>query len=201
MYRIRKKSIEQFQGAYLAIISVVQGTALAFLVHKVFGEQAITDVCTKSWLLSALMLLVLILTWHEYFIGTTAFPYVPTLFDSVFPFGLGVIEFLMISIIPNEDNRTWFLWMGLFFFLAFFGYLNMYVRAKKETQNYDVFKKLGNLINITLWTTIPISIIFFILYYVAKDYFTLAFSVALVVLVLDYFRVHIYWSRLTSSNT
>jgi hypothetical protein len=201
MNRIRQKAIDQFQGAYLAIISVVQGTALGFLVNKVFAEQSLTSQSLEIWVLFSLTLFVIIILWHEYFMGTTAMPFVPGLFDSMYPFLLGVTEFMLISTIDPKEISSWFLIMAILFIAAFFGLLNMYTKAKKEDQNKEVFKKLGRLTVMTQWSTIPGALIFlYLFFFMAKSHFFISASIAFIILNAYGLRSYFYWKILVSEE-
>lgn len=84
-----------FRDVYLQLTSVIQGVALAFLASTTFSS--VSDLSMPKWLAILTCLVVIIIVWQEYMVGATAFAWVPTILDSVIPFGLGVAEFAMIA--------------------------------------------------------------------------------------------------------
>ena len=122
MISVRKRAIDGFQGGYLSLISIVQGTVLAFLITTVLDIPAMEDkpgfngISLIQWCLFGMTMFTIVLTWHEYWIGTTAMPFVISLFDSAYPFALGTIEFLLVKSIMwwDKEPQAWFLIMGIF---------------------------------------------------------------------------------------
>ncbi len=194
---IRTRAIEHFQGGYLSLISIIQGTALAFLVSTVLDDDYFCSLQWHQWWLYALTLILIILTWHEYWIGTTAMPFVPSLFDSVYPFAVGVLEFFIVKSVGWTDKPgAWFFFMGAFFICAYFGFWNMYSRAANVKENINVLERLGRLSQITKYGVVGIGALFIAFGFLVHDYLVLCLAGSLILLVAFGIRSHIYWNRI-----
>src|SRR5438270_417065 len=76
---------DQFAPAYLTLTSIIQGVALSTLVIRV--EATSERFTAADWLLAAATLLTFLVVWHEYLMQALAYVWLPTLLDSVVPFG------------------------------------------------------------------------------------------------------------------
>jgi hypothetical protein len=96
----------QFAPAYLTVASIIQGVALSALVVRVEGTYVGFD--AVAWLLTATTFLVIVTIWHKYLMIALAYVWLPTLLDSLTPFGFVVAElFLGHNVYGNM--RGWLL--------------------------------------------------------------------------------------------
>jgi hypothetical protein len=83
-----------FRDVYLTLISIIQGVTFGFLATSAFGSSTPNR---NQWIAYAICFIAIILVWQEYMVGATAFTWTPTVLDSVVPFGIGILEFLLIA--------------------------------------------------------------------------------------------------------
>lgn len=93
--RLLKRIEDSFHGAYLTLLSIVQGVALGYLVHTFHNEWPIER--TSEWITFVLAGVLIAILWQEYLVGATAFAWVPTVFDIIVPFALGILESVVIA--------------------------------------------------------------------------------------------------------
>ena len=102
----------QFAPAYLTLISIIQGTALAFLATRV--EANYPQFATTDWLLTIATFLALVTLWHEYLMQALAFVWMPTVLDSLVPFAFLAGD-LFAAHFVYHGLRGWLLAFGLIF--------------------------------------------------------------------------------------
>jgi len=92
-----------FRDVYLQLLSIIQGVAFGFLATITLSRRSSLN-AVEWWALLASLVLVLTV-WQDYMVGSTAFAWIPTLLDTIIPFGLGVAEFAMIAFAvgPTRD--------------------------------------------------------------------------------------------------
>lgn len=84
-----------FRDVYLQLISIIQGVAFGYLAAAALNDTNKKD--APEWVALALCLMTIITIWQEYVVGATAYAWIPTLLDAVIPFGLGIVEFALIT--------------------------------------------------------------------------------------------------------
>jgi hypothetical protein len=83
-----------FRDVYLTLISIIQGVTFGFLATSAFGGSTPNR---NQWIAYAICFIAIIIVWQEYMVGATAFTWTPTVLDSIVPFGIGILEFLLIA--------------------------------------------------------------------------------------------------------
>jgi hypothetical protein len=84
-----------FRDLYLQLLSIIQGFAFGFLATTTLEHKGQLD--PAEWVALAGCLATIVVVWQDYMVGATAFAWVPTLLDTIVPFGLGIAEFAMIA--------------------------------------------------------------------------------------------------------
>lgn len=147
-----------FSSAYLTLISIIQGAAFAYLAG--FGVANYSHFKTPiAWILVCTSFVIIVLGWNEYLMGALAFVWIPTLLDAVIPFGLGVIEVLLITAIA-DDPQTWLAFLTLFALAGVIAYANLYGSAnapRYKQENAAAFSALGRWPLITIvWSVVSV---------------------------------------------
>ncbi|MGZ3681504.1 MAG: hypothetical protein ACXWQR_24315 [Ktedonobacterales bacterium] len=96
----------QFAPGYLTLASIIQGVALSALVVRV--ESTYTNFDAVAWLLTVTTFLVIVDIWHEYLMMVLAYVWLPTLLDSLIPFGFVAAE-LFLGHFVYGNVRGWLL--------------------------------------------------------------------------------------------
>ncbi len=131
---VRERLRNSLAPHYLTLISILQGALLAYVLSVATQPQV-------GWPLKISLVLIVITVWNEYRMGATLFLWIPHLWDSLIPFGLGIFQFLVIHSIKAEPTGSeWFKWLAALYGLAFVAYVYMYVRAYLDGTNAGVLK-------------------------------------------------------------
>jgi len=110
MDTIRDRAKKRFPMVLLTLLSIVQALALEFLWDHVRHRTEIFEVswvALLGWLQIAASLNVIILIWLMYAGMLMRFRWTPTVTDSIWPFFIGLIQFLMIEIMGPEKIALW----------------------------------------------------------------------------------------------
>lgn len=204
--RNREIIIEQikasFSSVYLTLISIIQACVLGYWMFLVGTHFIILDPITIILLFIAF--LMIITTWNEYMMGTTAFMWIPRLKDSFIPFMIGISEFFVLYNIFSNIS-LWCYSMALFSFVGYLAYLNMYHSARKHPENAAIFGLLGRSPIVTEIWAFSYSIIFVLLGVITHkfpssltvQYFTVSFSGIIFGAFL--YRGVRYWNRIVGT--
>jgi len=136
---LRDQIINFFPSYYMTLISIIQATALGYLLLN-FSNQLKEEVPDLSlFVIYVITFFVIIIVWYEYMMGSAALRWVPSIWDSLIPFSLGIGQFLLICYIACKENiYYWYFSFSGVCFISFFAYLNMYrgaTQLKKKNQN------------------------------------------------------------------
>ena len=117
----------------------MQGLALGYLLQVVSAEVTSRGSISPLTMFQALAsLLIIIIVWHEYAIGTVLFRWKLDLLDSAIPFLFGIVEYIMIASISiplvdhamSEHRFSLWLWaLPAFCFVSCLAYWNQYSKA------------------------------------------------------------------------
>ena len=105
---IRQRAKENFPTVLLSILGIMQALAMEILWSKIqeidyLFELSWLSVIVWSQIVATFMGVVIV--WVAYSSSAMRFRWVPTTMDSIFPFLIGLLEFVMIeSIDPNEPG-------------------------------------------------------------------------------------------------
>lgn len=189
---------ESFHGAYLTLVSIIQGLALAILIQELprNGQQF----SAAQWIMVAVTVALIAIVWQEYLIGSTAFAWIPTILDSTVPFLLGIAEALVILQIRVSLSR----FLGACFFLAMLGviaYVNYLYQARRglgdSQHNAEVFRTLHRSGLVLVASVVPsYGILWFAsLRMTASGQVTAISALAGLFPVLMFARIPVWWNR------
>ena len=140
---IRQRAKENFPTVLLSILGIMQALAMEILWSKIqeidyLFELSWLSVIVWSQIVATFMGVVIV--WVAYSSSAMRFRWVPTTMDSIFPFLIGLLEFVMIeSIDPNEPS-LWFFAMALLFASMNLVTHSMMRAARKDADNAFFFK-------------------------------------------------------------
>src|ERR1019366_3193443 len=115
-----KVPLETQRSFYLTLISMIQSLAFGYLLTTI---------------------LVILLVWHEYAIGTMLYVWLIDFWDSLIPFLFGVTQFSLISALKAQDwsPSVWFFSLAAFAALSFWAFMNQFVKGSAYVENQEVF--------------------------------------------------------------
>ncbi len=142
MNTMRDRAKEHFPTVLLTLLSIVQALALELLwshlreTAYLFQPSWITAI---SWLQILATFIGLVLIWVVYANNVMRFRWVPVTSDSVYPFLIGLIEFMLIESLGPDEIGLWFMFLALIFgMMTWVGHTNMR-RARQDSDNEDFF--------------------------------------------------------------
>ncbi len=144
MDTIRNRAKDRFPMVLLTLLSIVQALALEFLWDHTRHRTEIFEisvVALLSWLQIAASLNVIILIWLMYAGMLMRFRWTPTITDSIWPFFIGLIQFLMIEIMGAEKLAYWLVVLALIYATTDFINHKAMKRARIDPANREFFDR------------------------------------------------------------
>lgn len=142
MNLIRKRVEENFPSVLLTLLSIVQALALELLWEHVQNSPELMQLnwlSLLSWLQIVTTGLGIILIWVTYASNAMRFRWVPSTADSVYPFLIGLLEFLQIELLNPNLIGPWAILMGVIFAsMVLVSHLTMR-SARRSGDNGDFF--------------------------------------------------------------
>jgi hypothetical protein len=142
MDSIRNRAKDRFPTVLLTLLSIVQAVALEFLWDHSRHRPDLyfaTVEAAMGWLQIAASLTVIILIWLAYAGMVMRFKWTPTTADSVWPFFVGLIQFLLIDLMGPHNVGRWVVVLAVLFALInIVNYLAMR-RARQDEANKEFF--------------------------------------------------------------
>lgn len=146
MDSIRDRAKDQFPTVLLTLLSIVQALALEFLWDHSRHRPELYETSWAAllgWLQIAASLNVIILIWLAYAGMVMRFRWTPTTADSVLPFFVGLIQFLMIDIMGPDKLGRWILVLALIFSTMSFVSHRVMRRARRDPANREFFEQFS----------------------------------------------------------
>ena len=160
---IRNRAKEQLPMVLLTLLSIVQALALELLWSHV-RESAylfeMTWTAMLTWIQIGTSFLGIVVIWLVYASTAMRFRWVPTTGDSVYPFIIGLLEFILIETLAPEYMGLWFVCMAMIFGLMTWISHRTMRRARLDGENDEYF---ASLTPATTRDFIPAFVIVFVL--------------------------------------
>jgi hypothetical protein len=129
--QIRDRMRNTFANAYLTLLSIIQGTALATLFLKVdylIGRQSFH---LPQLVMAIGLLLTIVLLWNQYQMGVSLYAWTSQLFDAFIPFSFGIAEFIAILGLEH-GSMIMLVTFGAFFALAIVAFEHQYWQLRRN---------------------------------------------------------------------
>ena len=142
MNAMRDRTKEHFPTVLLTLLSIVQALALELLWSHLSETDYLFEsswISAISWVQILATLLGLILIWVVYANNVMRFRWVPVTSDSVYPFLIGLIEFVLIETLGPEEIGVWFMFMALMFGMMIWVAHAHMRRARLDIENEAFF--------------------------------------------------------------
>lgn len=126
----------------LTLLSIVQALALEFLWDHTRHQTEIFEISVVAllgWLQFAVSLNVIILIWLMYAGMLMRFQWTPTVTDSIWPFFVGLIQFLMIETMGAGNLALWIIVLALIYGTTDFINHRAMKRARTDPANREFF--------------------------------------------------------------
>ena len=149
----------QYAPAYLTLTSIIQGAAITTLVARV--EATSTAFTAANWLMVAVTFLSFVLIWHEYLMQALAYVWMPSLVDSLVPFGFLAVE-LFVAHFVYGNQRAWLLSASIAYALGVVASRTTIVQARGQSgENQGVLRAIGAVIPARLALTTGLTLLSF----------------------------------------
>lgn len=154
---LRKRSADSSPGVYLQLISVIQSMALGLFVYQLDSSRLFLDV--NYFLQCALILQFIVITWHEYVIGTIVYRWPLGYLDAWIPISLGIAQYYLITTL--KGHFTSFSWsVGCFTLVGVFAFLNQHFKSNAYEGNERIVARLKRHRTINIIQTTGFAVLF-----------------------------------------
>jgi hypothetical protein len=124
---------------------MIQALALELLwsrLHESSYLWALDWDALLGWTQAAAMLLGFLLVWLFYISSVMRFRWLPSLQDSVVPFGIGILEFTLIDLMGPDSLGPWFYALALIFAVSTWASSTIFRRARQDPANREFFESV-----------------------------------------------------------
>jgi len=143
MSNLRERAQEHFPAVLLTLISIIQALALELLWGKITGTESLWQadmVALVDWAMVSVTFLGILQIWIMYSCMVMGFVWLPGLRDSIFPFIMGLQQFMLVSLIGTEYEGLWLLVLASIFLSANIITHLSFKRARQEPANELFFR-------------------------------------------------------------
>ncbi len=140
--RMKSRVRIQFPAVLLTLISIIQALALELLWSKTTGSEFLFEpslAAAVGWLSVLAVFFGILQIWLMYTTLVMGFEWQPLLRDSIFPFIIGVQEFMLVELISEGFNPLWLVILASIFISANYITHVSYRRARAEEANAFFF--------------------------------------------------------------
>ena len=144
MNAMRDRAKEHFPTVLLTLLSIVQALALELLWSHLRESEylfAFSWPAFISWIQITATLLGLVLIWVVYASNVMRFRWVPVTSDSVYPFLIGLLEFMLIETLGPDEIGQWLILMSVIFGMMVWVSHTTMRRARRDSDNFPYFSE------------------------------------------------------------
>jgi hypothetical protein len=147
------------QAFYLTLISITCSLALGYLLQSVQPERLIHGHFAVGYTLRVLLLFqMIVLTWHEYALGTVYFQWQINYLDSAVPFSFAIVQYLAISALAADKDWGLAASVALFAFVSVLAYGNQKKKAGRDSANTEMIAHHRTFHRTSLVTCLVVSL-------------------------------------------
>jgi hypothetical protein len=139
---IRNRATDLFPSVLLTVLSMIQALALELLWTRLRESPYLWSGgwdALLGWSQVAAMLLGFLVVWLFYVSTVMRFRWLPSLQDSVVPFGIGILEFTLIDLMGPDSLGPWFYVLALVFAASTWASHAISRRARQDPANWEFF--------------------------------------------------------------
>lgn len=124
---------ESFAPSYLTLISIIEGFLLALIFELLSEGRSTTGLRDPASVLVFNNVILIVLVWNEYRMGSCMFKWIPSLLDAVIPVAVGAVQAALI--LTTDRPVAWLVWLTAFYAAGAAAFENMYRRSAAEERN------------------------------------------------------------------
>lgn len=203
------RSKELLPTVLLTLLSIVQALALELLWSHITETESLyhwSFANLLAWIQIAATLLGILIVWLSYSGMVMRFRWVPSTGDSVFPFIVGIVEFLLIASLGPDYLGQWFLTLAAIFAVMNWASHHSMRRARLDGDNDAFFANRKPATLRDHYSAIAIVAVFTLLgllFWISghRGWFALvAVFGALGVLAVQFWATDTFWRRSVQQN-
>ena len=144
MESIRNRAKDCFPMVLLTLLSIVQALALELLWDHLNGRPDLHEASWNAlvgWMQIAASLTGIILIWLTYSGMVLRVRWTPSTADSVMPFFIGLVEFLMVDTMGPDKLGQWLIVLAIIFATMIFVSHRIMRRARADSSNDEFFER------------------------------------------------------------
>ena len=130
-----------FLPAYLTLMSVIGGVALAALTSEVQAHRLQNAITPTQWILVLATFLLYLAIWNEYVMGVVIYVWFPSLLDAAFPFAWLIVE-LILCYSTFGGIRGYLLAFAIAVAMGPLNYLHLTMRVRRLHEDQLVIHRL-----------------------------------------------------------
>jgi hypothetical protein len=153
---------ESFAPSYLTLISIIEGVLLGLLFELIATGHIALRLADPASLLVLNNLILIMVVWNEYRMGSSMFRWVPSLPDAVIPFMLGGFQAALLLTVSYP--LAWLGCLAAFYMVSIIAYQNMYSRSAEEERNAFVLVHNRGFQRLNLASCLLISALLWLLF-------------------------------------
>ncbi len=143
---LSRRAKDHLPTVLLTLLSIVQALALELMWSHLREQPSLYEwslIAVIGWTQIAATLFGILLIWLTYASVVMRFRWVPSTADTVFPFLVGILEFVLIGCLGPEMLGPWFIVLGLVFAVMAWVSQKMYQRARQDPENDAYFATMA----------------------------------------------------------
>ena len=124
---------DSFAPSYLTLISIIEGFLLALIFQLLSEGRSTAGLWDPASILVLNNVVLIVLVWNEYRMGSCMFKWILSLLDALIPFTVGAIQAALI--LTTSRPVAWLVWLAIFYAGGMIAFENMYRRSAAEERN------------------------------------------------------------------
>ncbi|MEP5766034.1 MAG: hypothetical protein ABJ308_15665 [Halieaceae bacterium] len=137
-----ERARELLPSIIITVLSMIQALALELYWNRLQNSELLWHggwPATLGWLQMMVMLLGILQIWVMYVSLMLRFRWMPSMEDTLVPFGIGLLEFGMIDLMGPEHLGPWFVALAAVFALSVGAIHKAHRRARQDPENEYFF--------------------------------------------------------------
>jgi len=143
METMRNRATDLFPSVLLTVLSMIQALALELLWTRLRESSYLWIPgwdALLGWTQAVALVLGFLLVWLFYVSFVMRFRWLPSIQDSVVPFGIGILEFSLIDLMGPDTLGPWFYTFAIIFAVSTWANHTIFRRARQDPANREFFE-------------------------------------------------------------
>ncbi len=146
MQSMRTRAKENLPHVLLTLLSIIQALALELFWTELQGLQLgfePTWTSLMTWTQVATTFLGILVIWIVYATTVMRFSWVPSISDSVVPFFVGLLQFVLIESLGTQNAAAWFFSLAVIVLVMHAQSHAIMRRARQDPDNAEFFRQIA----------------------------------------------------------